>query len=157
MMKETIYVCLIFYLVLFIGNQRIQVLWLSRRFVLNPSYTAKIGWAISGIVFALLTGIGMFISWFGLRGTETNPNNFVELESKDSIFVILKKNFKIRAFRQICLMTIIGIIGITIVEAVEMYLFVNRFGYVRRTDFITLSDVCCSRLSNCSDYYLDNE
>lgn len=97
-------------------------------FVLNMGYSAKTGWAVSGIAFALLTGLGMFISWFGLRGTEPDPNTLTESEAKDNIFVILKKSFKIRAFRQICLMTIIGIIGITIVEAVEMYLFMNRLG-----------------------------
>ena len=95
-------------------------------FVLGMGYSAKTGWAVSGIAFALLTGIGLFISWFGLRGTEPDANTLVEPETKDNIFVILKKSFKIRAFRQICLMTIIGIIGITIVEAVEMYLFMNR-------------------------------
>ena len=95
-------------------------------FVLSLGYSAKTGWAVSGITFALLTGVGLFISWFGLRGTEPDASIFAGAESKDNIFVILKKSFKIKAFRQICLMTIVGIIGITIVEAVEMYLFMNR-------------------------------
>ena len=96
-------------------------------FALELGYSAKVSWAVSGVTFALLTGLGMFVSWFGLRGTEPDPAEFEE-EEKENIFTILKNSFKIRAFRQICLMTMVGIIGITVVEAVEMYLFKNRIG-----------------------------
>lgn len=95
-------------------------------FVLDLGYSEKAGWAVSGVVFALFTGVGLAISWFGLRGTEPDASTFNESPKKENFFKILKNCFKLRSFRLICLMTIVGVIGITIVEAVEMYLFKVR-------------------------------
>lgn len=94
---------------------------------LEMGYSEKVGWAVSGAVFAVITGIAIFICWNGMRGNEnTNYYDDESIEKRENFFKVLKETLKIKVFRQVCLMTFIAVAGVTIVEAVQMYLFKNN-------------------------------
>lgn len=97
---------------------------------MEMGYSERIGWGISGAIFAAFTGICMLVCWIGMRGKEKiyiNEGNVQE--EKESIFKVIKETFQIKAYRQICFMTMVLVLGITLTEAAGMYLYTSNLNF----------------------------
>lgn len=89
----------------------------------------RAAWGVSGAIFGMLALICGLICFFATKGKEMPKEEIAELpEEKESIIVVLKETFSIKAYRQLCCMTFFIMIGYIVAGTAVVYLLVYNCG-----------------------------
>ncbi len=97
-----------------------------KAFCLNLGYSEKTGWAISGIVCALFTGVAIIVSWYVLKGKEKEVEVEDTPRERVSIIAITKDCFKLKTFNKMMVVILVGTTIATLIDLPRMYIYLSK-------------------------------
>lgn len=95
---------------------------------LNMGYSERFSWGVSGAVFGALTLICTGICLIATKGKENIALQAMNDEKRESVITVMKEIFQIGAYRRLCLMTMIIMLGFIVASTACVYLLTYNCG-----------------------------